>query len=709
MSNIITYKIQQKGKFYISLIILFFIAFTIGCSRDKDDPGSLGGNTTVSIDVVGIKDSKSQSNKPSKIASLNNKAISEAGLTTDDVSVSTTYKYDIGFTVDAIAEQTSIGNGVSGYSGNLSLQDRIKKGLNNKFADQNMTAGRTYRIILYNKNTTTVFKVFDGVVGTPIKFDVSKGSSYDWFAYSYNDDQPLPALTDLQNPQVAAPIDKDLLYATGTLTIPTGTPTGNVKIYPVPITFEHKMTKVSLKVDASKLAMFAKINEIKAHFIDENNFKSATFNIRDNSFTNIQTVPVNQFLDLTSPTTDTWEYTYYTADASLLDELEIKFTELPVTFKNVDPTIASLDLATFTNANFPVAHDIKFVFKYTNPSPGDELIANVGLSYTLDARQLMHVSNNTEYAYAFQSGPSWKMISDRRNFGDLDNSLVRMRPWDPANPSKGVWKGGDYNGNAKSNWVLAYANPTNILNKLNTLKPDILIIGYDFHVSNQALTDAIVKFVDEGGVLIWFNEFRDIQSVELINKLCGTYDPSKTYTQQQIKFHVVGDGGEMYPTLNVDDRVLNGPFGDARNKLWGEDASLTHAVSGLPANNDFEIYSYGQAVNKNLTPNFDKYVTMFRHKRKNFFYLGDGGLISAQLPGAAEVATACPFVYDVATGYPKPKRYGEPWTNPTPSTDPRPNFPIFGGMAYNGVIAGNIMLWAAELIEFQDNRWRYAP
>ncbi|MCA5004403.1 fimbrillin family protein [Sphingobacterium bovistauri] len=691
-----------------------FVVFAGSCSRDKNEFDAQNGEMTVTFNVSGIEDSKSQSPEPIRIASTNKNLMQEiSNENSDGIKVSTTFNNEVGFTVDAIAEQTSIGKGISTADNGLSLKERLNKSANSTRVAANMANGRTYRILIYKNNSTTVWKTFDGTVGTAIKFDVTKGDSFQWVAYSYNEDQPLPAIADLQNPTVEALTDKDLLYAQGTLIVPTGTPTGNIKMYPIAILFKHKMTKVTVKIDAVNLALYAQIRGIKVQFLDQNNFKKATFNIKDNTFSNIQTVPVSQILDATTPTNDTWEYSYYTVDPSVLSQFQIQVTDLPVTFKSVDPSIASLNLATFTNANFPVVRDIKFTFNYTNPAIGNELIAKVGLSYTLPSKRIFHVSNNTTYAYSFQEGPAWRMISDLRNFGNLDNSLVRMAPWDPTTPSKGVWKGGNFNTDDKTeNWLLANSAAATLLAKIEpsdaSKRPDIIIFAYDQVSLPTTVSDALLRFVNAGGVFIWMNEFHDPTIPLFLNKLFGTDQP--LVADNPIKVHGFGDGGAMYRLLSKTDgiadgnRVLDGPFGDARGKLWGEDASVTHGVTGLPLNK-VEIYSYGQAVNRLPNATNASYVTMFRHTEKNFFFLGDGGLISYD---GAVSPTACPFDYNPTTARPIPKLFGNLYI--PPASDPRPRYNERSDYAYNGIIAGNIMLWAGELAEFNGiTPWRYRP
>ncbi|WP_337084506.1 FISUMP domain-containing protein [Elizabethkingia anophelis] len=113
---------------------------------------------------------------------------------------------------------------------------------------QPMTSGYTYRVVMYNVDGS-FHSATNFVAGTPGSIDVAKGQKYKWIAYSYNNNAAIPAITDNQNPTIATAVDKDLLYASGEVTIGTS-PQGEQLTQPLPITFEHKMSKISLAIDA---------------------------------------------------------------------------------------------------------------------------------------------------------------------------------------------------------------------------------------------------------------------------------------------------------------------------------------------------------------------------------------------------------------------------------------------------------------------------
>ncbi len=123
---------------------------------------------------------------------------------------------------------------------------------------QPMTKDYTYRVVMYNVDGS-FHSATNFVAGTLGSIEVSKGQKYKWIAYSYNNNAAIPAITDNQNPTIATAVDKDLLYASGEVTIGTS-PQGEQLTQPLPITFEHKMSKISLAINAR--GMNATINNI---------------------------------------------------------------------------------------------------------------------------------------------------------------------------------------------------------------------------------------------------------------------------------------------------------------------------------------------------------------------------------------------------------------------------------------------------------------
>jgi len=101
---------------------------------------------------------------------------------------------------------------------------------------------------------------------------------------------------------------------------------------------------------------------------------------------------------------------------------------------------------------------------------------------------------------------------------------------------------------------------------------------------------------------------------------------------------------------DIDDEILNGPFGDVRGKVWGEDYNNSCALSTIP--DGAVVYSGTKNASTGASMSNGK-VTMLRHPDKNFFWCGDSGLIHG---GTSTSNTNTPFkigeVVKNGTNYP---------------------------------------------------------
>lgn len=651
-------------------VLLIFLLGFYGCSKNTDQDVLTGGTTKLVFKNVQISDNQGF------IKSASITASNELLEASESATAATNMKSGLGFSSEVFAEQRSIqAENTSESSTKLSSKGKISK----IASTSPMSSGYTYRVLLYNTKTNKLFKSILAKSGETFEIEVNKGDKYKWYAYSYNDNETIPEPLDMENPSIEMSINKDFLYDDGEIDV-LGPSNGQLNTYPINIVFDHKVAQVKVKVDASSLAQVANIEQFKVSFLRDDYLKKGVFSIKGNSISNLEVVPTSLVFN-TIETSNIWEKSYYTADPSSLSAYQINIEDLTVNFFLANAN-SRINLATHDPANPP-----KFIFGFTAPAEGQQLTGIAYLNYVLQSRRIFHVSNGTSYAYAFEEGPSWQMINNLKNFGNLPESLVKMLPYAAG---QGVWKGGRAIDNKLSNWVNANGSSSarivSELSNVNT-RPDILITAYNQLTYTPAVINAIDNFVNAGGVYIMLNEFNNSDISDMLNRLFNTTGMSA---------RAGTNAGAMYPLLQTEDndRVLNGPFGDARGKLWGEDASVTHGVTGLPANSAL-IYSYGQAINRSPNAANAAMVTMFKHKTKNFFYLGDGGLISYN---GGTSSTICPFDYNPATGKPIPKLYG----NSGNGYSSRSQY------AYNGIIAGNVMLWAGAIAEFNGIRpWKY--
>ncbi|CAM3665797.1 fimbrillin family protein [Elizabethkingia occulta] len=676
MNSITTYRSCSRifSALFSALLLIFSVA---SCSPDNNDASSVGGEgmkMVIKIDGV-IGTEVIQPVSKMAVASVN----STMPLTGNTSGLTTAS----GFIADAKAEQIPMNT-----TGNQMLRSAIAStgNLNNNLiaATQPMPVGYTYRILIYDKTTGLLWKTLQATSGTAVSLDAVKGGTYTWYAYSYNNNEAIPEPSNTANPAIDTAIDKDLLYATGEVVV-AKTPQNQQDTYNIAITFQHKVAQVSVKVDASVLAEYATINSFKASFAQNNYLKKGTFDIKGGSISNLQVIPTTEIFTTLSPA-NVWEANYYTADPAALTSYKVNIDDLQVHFTDAAPAVADRNLATYNGA----ANKPSFTYNFTSPTSGQRLLGVANLWYMLTSKRILHISNNTSYGYALEQGRSWAFLNAKENFGNLSTSLVKMAPWTPGG---GAWIGGNATDDKTENWVNYSASTTgdnNIINKINpadtSKKPDIIILGYDVLYIRPAVATALLDYINNNGIVIMLlQDSVGAENRSFFNSLFGV---------SNITLDSNGSAGAMYPLVGTDpnDKILNGQVGDARGQYWGEDAGTTLGIVNVPLS-QVTVYSYGQAINRTGA---NSGITMFKHNTKNFFYVGDGGFVSN---GDLTSAIICPFNYDATTKRPLPKPYGDAGNGYTARSK----------SAYNSVVMGNIMVWAARTSEFNGFKpWKYA-
>lgn len=223
---------------------------------------------------------------------------------------------------------------------------------------------------------------------------------------------------------------------------------------------------------------------------------------------------------------------------------------------------------------------------------------------------------------------------------------------------------------------------------LRTYRIDIVILTQDVYV-NGALASILDRYVAQNGVLVCFWEANGSENFQgsatiLMNSL---FDRSNITSVALLSFP-----GAIYGLTDINDPILNGPFGDVRGKQWGEDASWAMAVFGVPTDS-IDIYSTSYDLTINGGGNNLGGYTAFKHKTKNIIYFGDGGFNSSGLDGHPFNSTImCPFWWNDNT-YSTTVPYMHPMPKPGYGKGP------VGMDAYNSIVFCNIMAWALERAE----------
>ncbi|MEH7888566.1 hypothetical protein [Elizabethkingia meningoseptica] len=139
-----------------------------------------------------------------------------------------------------------------------------------------MGPGKTFRVMVYNSNNQFVGSIDQAAGAQAVTLDLVKDGSYRWYAFSFNDTNPLPAIdpVTLQVPVA----NKDLLYAQS-----IGTFTANAGDNHQVITFNHAMAKINITIDARYVP--ANIGTVDAGFSSNTTYiKQGNFDLRAQSF-----------------------------------------------------------------------------------------------------------------------------------------------------------------------------------------------------------------------------------------------------------------------------------------------------------------------------------------------------------------------------------------------------------------------------------------
>ncbi|WDF67049.1 FISUMP domain-containing protein [Sphingobacterium oryzagri] len=144
-------------------------------------------------------------------------------------------------------------------------------------ANSVMPTGARYRVVLYANgvHVTTI----DAIAGTPFSFTgANRNREYTWFAYSFNNAEQIPNLTNNNNPSLTVAGASGFLYASGTLRTADAANTDNK----LNLEFQRKTANIELILDAR--GMFGNILEIAGETVNAGALKSGTFNLKTGTY-----------------------------------------------------------------------------------------------------------------------------------------------------------------------------------------------------------------------------------------------------------------------------------------------------------------------------------------------------------------------------------------------------------------------------------------
>ncbi|KGE15040.1 fimbrillin family protein [Sphingobacterium deserti] len=626
-------------KVFVSFLLIFSSLFSLlSCSGKLGEDGPIDANTVrLTVEVGGIEDLAIDvpAAKMQRLATTSQPSFEKREAPIRSLSS--------GILVQAVSDEKNLAAGA--VTSRNQKVDRVVSMQSNRgnTARQVMAEGMKYRILLYEKASGTFYRSYVATAGTKLEIDVVKSQEYNWIAYSYNNtkDVPLPAST--ASPTINTPTDTELLYASGSVTAAQ-------QQVPLLITFAHKLAKISLSLNTE--GMYADIVHVRAALETADYVRSGTFDLRTGLTGNLVSLSTSEidFQDADPSSKNLKVATFYTADPDKLRAITIQISSLSVKYPNGTTEDVVTDAAPMRSSFGPY-----------NPAIGKEAIANLNLWKVLKTKKMVHVGRVAGFGYSASDMASYNMLANSRNFGNLSSSLVKMQPF---------------------THVTVNADGR-LLSQLNAaVKPDIILMAVYYNMS-RAEIEALADYTRAGGVVLLFTD-----NAGGIPEQNAHLDYLKNvFNTTSIQRGSVGGGGYVFPLANHDDIILNGPFGDIRSRAWGEDASLTTILEGLPAS-DVTIYSGASAVNSTTARTG---ATMFKHNSLNLFWIGDGGFLSnTSARGNVPSLIAFPFATDQNDFPVKKSSYGVGG-----------NGHAAGSLSvYNSVVFANAMAWAVMRAEF---------
>lgn len=232
----------KKANWIVATVLLATSGMlATSCSKDKNSPIEQGDEhegTNLVLSINGINENKETVVKQ---GSTNEKAAKFNVQSFSDVDVVTSIDNNVPFTAAsgvAIKSHASSGQVAAASSG---LRAALVDGI-------------TYRLYLLSSDGSQVISSEQFTVGsTGTTIPVTPGTTYKWVALSYNNQDPIPTITT-GNTSLLMPENKDILYASGNVTIPSS-PGADIAL---PITFNHAFSRLAIELNS--MGVFGPMN-----------------------------------------------------------------------------------------------------------------------------------------------------------------------------------------------------------------------------------------------------------------------------------------------------------------------------------------------------------------------------------------------------------------------------------------------------------------
>ncbi|MGE8241629.1 MAG: hypothetical protein ACN6PD_02895, partial [Sphingobacterium sp.] len=316
---------------------------------------------------------------------------------------------------------------------------------NNSLRAAALPSGVTYRLYLLSADGSQVLSSQQFTVGgTTVTVPVSAGQTYKWVALSYNNQDAIPTITT-GSPSLVLPENKDVLYASGNVTIPSA-PGSDVSL---PITFNHVFSRLAIELNS--MGVFGPMNSGTVS-VSGLTLRTGTLNVATGALTPAATtftptINWSSFTNIDPAYSDAKIAYAYTAGTSTLNNIVVSVSNLAVTHvDNVNRTFGS---TAPINISFNITPEL---------GKSHRLLANIvespltsSLNSTKWARSNLYYDpsvNNGHNPYRFYGTNTQTVQTDGRGYFAFGSAIPRKfvssstPPQDPCALvyPQGLWK-----------------------------------------------------------------------------------------------------------------------------------------------------------------------------------------------------------------------------------------------------------------------------
>ncbi|KKO91186.1 hypothetical protein AAW12_11745 [Sphingobacterium sp. Ag1] len=400
----------KKANWIVATVLLATSGMlATSCSKDKNAPveqGSEHEGTNLVLSVSGINENN---DTVVKQGSTNGKAAKYNVQSFSDVDVATTVDNNVPFV-------SASGIAVKGYNGSSQV---AAAGSNLRAA---LASGVTYRLYLLSSDGTQVISSQQFTVGGSGTIAVTPGTTYKWVALSYNNQDAIPTITT-GNTSLLMPQNKDILYASGNITVPS-TPGSNVSL---PITFNHAFSRLAIELNS--MGVFGPMNSgtvsVTGLTLRTGTINLATGAITPEATTFTPTVNWSSFTNIDPAYSDAKIVYAYTAGTTAINNIGVSVSNLAITHRD-NNTARTYGSATPINMTFSVTPEL---------GKSHRLLANIVESTLTSSRNTVKWARSNLYydpsvdnghnPYRFYANNTQTATTDGRGYFSFGSAIPR--------------------------------------------------------------------------------------------------------------------------------------------------------------------------------------------------------------------------------------------------------------------------------------------